>query len=249
MQQLLQRLGIVWKRGRSHVHSPDPAYAAKLADVAALRQRAAAEPSRYVLAYLDEVTVLRQPTVAMSYAAEGQEQPLAERSHCADTQTRVVATLDALTGRVVYRRAHRITLATLVQFYRDLRTAYPEAERIYVVQDNWPVHFHPDVLAALEPQQCRWPWPRPANWRTKARRDALKNYGQLALPIQLVPLPTYASWANPIEKLWRKLRQDVTHHHPWADDLARLRSEIDTFLDQFAEGSPALLRYTGLCPG
>jgi transposase len=66
------------------------------------------------------------------------------------------------------------------------------------------------------------------------------------LPIQIVPLPTYASWCNPIEKLWRKLRQELTHLHLWADDLAQLRAEIDRFLQQFAAGSPALLRYVGL---
>jgi hypothetical protein len=69
------------------------------------------------------------------------------------------------------------------------------------------------------------------------------------LPIQIVPLPTYASWTNPIEKLWRKLRQDVTHLHPWANDLSLLRAQIAHFLDQFASGSDDLLRYVGLSTG
>ena len=150
--------------------------------------------------------------------------------------------MDALTGRVVYRRAHRITLATLVQFYRDLRAAYPEAERIYVVQDNWPVHFHPDVLAALEPQQCPWPYYRPKHWSPEPSPTARR----LHLPIQLVPLPTYASWANPIEKLWRWLKHDVLHLHRDADQWSELQSRVGRFLDQFGNGSPALLRYVGL---
>jgi len=29
------------------------------------------------------------------------------------------------------------------------------------------------------------------------------------LPIQIVQLPTYASWTNPIEKLWRKLKAEM----------------------------------------
>jgi len=76
--------------------------------------------------------------------------------------------------------------------------------------------------------------------------EAIRRWGELKLPIQIVPLPTYASWCNPIEKLWRKLRQDVTHLHRWADDLEVLRIEIDRFLDQFAQGSLELLRYVGL---
>ncbi|MBE2197018.1 MAG: transposase, partial [Anaerolinea sp.] len=32
-------------------------------------------------------------------------------------------------------------------------------------------------------------------------------------------LPTYASWLNPIEKLWRWLRADVLYNHDLAHDL------------------------------
>jgi hypothetical protein len=42
------------------------------------------------------------------------------------------------------------------------------------------------------------------------------------------------------------MRQELTYLHRWADDLARLRAEIDHFLDQFATGSDALLPYVGL---
>ena len=136
--------------------------------------------------------------------------------------------------------------AFLVAFYQALCRAYPDAERIYVIQDNWPVHTHPDLLVALEPQETRWPWYRPPNWPTEPSASAIRRWGELKLPIQIVPLPTYASWCNPIEKLWRKLRQDVTHLHRWADDLETLRTEIDRFLDQFAHGSLELLRYVGL---
>ena len=43
------------------------------------------------------------------------------------------------------------------------------------------------------------------------------RWGGWQLPIQLVPLPTYASWCNPIEKLWRQLRQELLHLHRFAD--------------------------------
>ena len=45
---------------------------------------------RLLLAYLDEVTIERQPTVAAAFAPRGREQPRTERSHAADTLTRVV---------------------------------------------------------------------------------------------------------------------------------------------------------------
>ncbi len=124
--------------------------------------------------------------------------------------------------------------------------AYAGVKRIEIGLDNWPVHFHPDVLVALEPQES--PWPRYVNprWPTEPSQAARKRWGDWKLPIQLRPLPTYASWTNPIEKLWRKLKADVLHLHRSADDLAALRTLVTDFLEQFANGSRDLLRYVGL---
>lgn len=245
MCRLLKRLGIVWKRARTNVLSPDPNYEAKLANVAAVHAQAEASSGRIIATYLDEVTIERHPSVAQAYAQRGPDQARAQRSHAANTLTRVVATLDVLSGQVVFR-CGRVTTSALVAFFRQLRAAYPDAERIYVILDNWPMHFHPDVLVALEPQQTIFPLPRPPSWPTQPTSRAVRSWGSLQLPIQLVPLPTYASWTNPIEKLWRKLRQDVTHLHPWSADLDVLRAHIDHFLHGFANGSPDLLRYVGL---
>jgi len=49
-----------------------------------------------------------------------------------------------------------------------------------------------------------------------------------------------------VEKLWRWLKQNVLHLHRLAHDLTELRRQVAAFLDQFALGSHALLRYVGL---
>jgi hypothetical protein len=68
------------------------------------------------------------------------------------------------------------------------------------------------------------------------------------LPIQLVFLPTYASWLNPIEKLWRWLRQDVLHCHRYRQDWLLLKQLVLDFMAQFSSGSATLLPYVGLLP-
>jgi hypothetical protein len=249
LSRLLDRLGISWKGSREHIHSPDPDYEAKLDYITGLRDEVRVSNGRLVLVYLDEVTVYRQPTLAHAWQERGPYQVLAERSHQSNTPTRLVATLDLMDARVCYRRRSKITITDLVGFYRDdLCPSYPRAERIYVVQDNWPVHYHPDVLVALEAQESlsRWPEHHPPNWPDKPSREARRKWGELKLPLQLVRLPTYASWLNPIEKLWRKLKQELVHLHRLADKLPELRAAIDHFLDQFAYGSFDLLRYVGL---
>jgi hypothetical protein len=243
---LLQRLGISYKRGRDYVHSPDPDYPAKLQHVEQIVAATRASAGRLVALYLDELTYYRQPTLAPAYEATGRSQPRAVRSHRANTPTRLVGALNVVDGRTVYRQASHLGIAELVAFHRQMCQSYPEAERLYVIEDNWPIHFHPDVLVALEEQENPWPFYRPRNWSLAPSAKARAKWGSWELPIQLVPLPTYASWTNPIEKLWRWLKQEVLHLHRCADDLDHLRGEVCSFLDRFTYGSPELLRYVGL---
>ena len=52
--------------------------------------------------------------------------------------------------------------------------------------------------------------------------------------------------AEPIEKLWRWLKQDVVKMHRLAEDWQAVRERVRQFLDQFAHGSQRLLEYVGL---
>ncbi len=171
---------------------------------------------------------------------------MAARSHASNTPTRLLGALDASTGELHSLRAAKITVPRLVAFCQQVRDAYPEAERLWLVLDNWPVHAHPDLLVALELQGHPFPHHVPAHWPTTPSETARRKWGHLQLPIQLLPLPTYASWCNPIEKVWRKLRQELGHLHAWADDLDRLRAELDRWLATYQQPSPALLHYVGL---
>ncbi len=243
---ILGRLGISYKRGRDYVHSPDPHYQEKRDYIRDLTAEAMASAGKYVILFEDELTYYRQPTVARAYEQRGHSQALARRSHRANTPTRVAAVLNSLTGQVNYWQGAKFGLREMVRFYKAVRAAYEEAERIWIILDNWPVHFHPDVLVALQPQVSPWPYYLPGNWPKEPSAAAVKAWGELQLPIQLVALPTYASWTNPTEKVWRKGKQERLHQHEFANDLPGLRQSFAEFLDQFAEGSLELLRYVGL---
>lgn len=217
VHRVLNRLGVRYKRGRASFHSPDLAYDAKLAAVTAAQILARANPEAVVLLYQDEFTYYRRPTVSRGWAPRRTDAPRAEQGYGANKRRRIAACLDAITGRVVMWQRHRFDRQTLLRYYAAVAAAYPAAEVIFVAQDNWPVHFHPDVLAALPPR------------------------------ITLLPLPTYAPWTNPVEDLWRYLLADVLHHHPFGDDWAGLQAAVETWLAQWTDGSPDLLRRVGLC--
>jgi transposase len=242
--QVLRRLGLHYKRARDYLHSPDPHYTRKQDTIAHYLQKARENPARYAFFHLDELTFYRQPTIASAYARKGTATPLARRSYRSNTSARIIAAMNAVTGQVTYLMRSRTSVSVLRQFYARLRQAYATTEQLYVAQDNWPVHAHPDVLAVLEPQEYPWFPKLPGNWPT-APRDSLPTDD---LPIQLLFQPTYAPWTNPIEKLWRWLHQDHLHLHRFSDDWSSLKQRVCDFLDGFAKPSPDLLRYVGLLP-
>lgn len=219
LSRLLARLGVRYRRGQEHLHSPDPEYDAKLAAVSRARAEAAARPGAVVFVYQDEFTAYRRPSVAQAWHEAGGPGRPAELGQKANNGRRLIGALDAVDGRVFcWQRAHA-DVGTLIRYYRALEGAYPAAEVIYVAQDNWPVHFHERILEAVQ-----------------------------GTKIKLLRLPTYAPWTNPIEKVWRRLKQELLHQHDFGDDWAGLKAAISSWLQKWAGPSPGLLRYVGLCP-
>ncbi len=212
---VLARCGLKLRSAQVQQHSPDPDYTKKVFRLKKSLRDAARQPGTVAALFLDEFGYTRWPDPARDWAATP---PLARRSDTNNQQWRTVGALNALTGQVTYLDAYIIGRAKLIEFYGRLDQVYRRCETVYVIQDNWSIHQHPEVL------------------------HALASYPRL----QPVWLPTYAPWLNPIEKLWRWVRQDVLKLHRLADDWAELRQRVRRFLDQFARGSCALLRYVGL---
>jgi transposase len=199
----------------ARLFSPDPEYANKVRRLHRCLRAAVRHPDTVVALFLDEFGYQRWPEVAPTW---GGDAAVAQRAGH-NQQWRTIGALNALTGQVHYLDGSIVGRQQVIQFYSRLDRAYPkQVELIYVIQDNWNIHTHPDVMSALEE------YPR----------------------IHPLWLPTYAPWLNPIEKLWRWLRQDILKMHRWVEDWPQVKQRVRDFLDQFAHGSVALLRYVGL---
>jgi len=245
VHQILSRLGISYKRARDYVRSPDADYVEKLSRVAHVLAEAREQPERHVVVYQDEFSFYLQPTLAKDWAETGTKTPLARQSYLSQEMCYGIGALNPHTGDVVYQQVKRCTVVALHAFYTEICNRYPNAERIYLIQDNRAIHFHANLIAALLPQGADFDKPTPPNWTGKPS----KQIGRLAkLPIEIVQLPTYASWTNPIEKLWRWVRQSVIHLHRLSNDWQALQDKVIAFMEQFKGGSQPLLRYVGLLP-
>jgi transposase len=213
--RVLQSCALGLHNSCARLYSPDPDYASKVRRLHRCLRDAARHPDTVVALFLDEFGYQRWPEVAPTW---GGEAAVAQRAGN-NQQWRTIGALNALTGQVNYLDGYIVGRQQVIQFYARLNRSYPKkVGLIYVIQDNWNIHTHPDVLSALAE------YPR----------------------IQPVWLPTYAPWLNPIEKLWRWLRQDILKMHRWVEDWPHVKHRVHDFLDQFAHGSAALLRYAGL---
>lgn len=199
--KVLKRLGFSRKKALAFVQSPDPEYRAKWQRVLAAYQEALTHPEEVILLFQDELTYFRRAEIRHTWQGSGRPRRHRHKPG-ANTQARVTAVLNALTGQVLFLQRYKVGKKELAAFYAMIRTAYPDAQRIYLVQDNWPVHKVADVLAAAKTNR-----------------------------LSLLFLPTYASWLNPIEKLWRWLRQDVIHNHPLSHNFKELRRQVVAFLE------------------
>jgi DDE superfamily endonuclease len=216
--RLLKGLDFGW-RGAVPAHfSPDPAYADKQEHLLSCLRAAARQPGEVVLVFIDEMGFSRWPQGGYTWMSLGPRSKMVLPCAANNRQWRLIGSLNAVSGQVTYLDNYIVGRQQVGLLYQQLDRTYPLARHIFVVQDNWSIHTHPDVLSVLS-----------------------------TLPrLETVSLPTYAHWLNPIEKLWRWLRQDVLRLHQWAADWPTLLSQVHTFLDQFAQPSPNLLRYVGL---
>ena len=217
--KLLRGCGIRLRSARAQAYSPDPDYQQKVEHLCTILREAAQAPSERVVVFVDQMGYGRWPEASTDWMPQAPAPVrVAERFASNERKWRLMGALNAQTGQLDTLDNYIVGRKQVIQFFKRLDALYPQASRIYVVLDNWSIHRHAQVQEALE-----------------------------ALPrLELVWLPTYAPWLNPIEKLWRWLRQEVLYLHRDAGDWNTLQDHVHGFLAQFATGSTEVLEYVGL---
>jgi transposase len=174
LRQLLRAAGCSWQRTRTWKTSPDPDYEAKAARV--LRLYRAAESGRAarhgcVVVCLDECGPLSlRPWPGSAWAPRRRPARTRATYHRPHGVRYLLGSFDVGADRLSGQLVEHKDGASVLRALKRIRARYPEATGVFVVQDNLSAHWTPAIRA----------------W-AKANR------------VQLVPVPTYASYLNRIE--------------------------------------------------
>ena len=206
----VRRLRWRWSRPVPRIASPDPRYAAKARYLRRLRGQA--RQAQIHLYYADEMDVELLPTLSGRWMRCGQQTQVATPGQ--NSKQYVYGAVHYITGALCWLAWAHKDNAGFRQLLSQLLVRHAHDPRpIVVVVDNYRIHWAQAVQAWLRQHRQR---------------------------IRLYFLPTYAPRLNPIERLWRHVRRNVTDDF-FFHTMPCLLTALETFLSQPAR-SPAVVR-------
>lgn len=198
------------------VASPDPDYDSKRARIEELQQQA--ERGEIDLYYEAEIDLALLPTVMQCLCKRGHQRKIETPRK---NQKRYGAGLiHWVSGKLYWatseHKDNALFRSVLCQVLDPAKSV--AGRKIYVVVDNYRIHFAKPVLALLA------------------------DHADL---IELVPLPTYSPQLNPVERFWKHLRRKVTHN-AFFQTIDRLLEAVTGFFQALATCPDTVRSVAGL---
>lgn len=207
----LWRLQWRWLRPVQRIASPDPRYAAKARYLGGLRRQA--QRRQIHLYYADEMDVALLPTISGRWMRRGQQTQVCTPGK--NAKQYVFGAVNYITGQLI---ALTWTHKNNVGFRQLLKqiVAYhaQDQKKVVLVADNFRIHQAKAVKAWLQSQRTR---------------------------LRLYFLPTYAPRLNPIERVWRHFRRNVTDNY-FFRTMTHLMAAVESFLSEMAESPEIMLK-------
>ncbi|MCM3735190.1 IS630 family transposase [Bacillus cytotoxicus] len=168
-----------------------------------------------VLLYQDETHVRAYQSLHATWSQRGSQRQIPTYGHHASVT--IFGTVNAQTGEVVHQTASSCKQEDFLSFLSYVLKQY-EDKFVVMVTDNARIHKSKLVQDFLHEQKER---------------------------LMLVYLPPYSPNLNPIERLWKWLKQQViaNRFHP---TQASIKESVQDFLSDIAITPQAVLRRLGL---
>jgi putative transposase len=206
----VRRLGWRWRRPVPRVASPDRRYAAKDRYLRRLRQQA--RRGLIHLYYADEMDVALLPTISGRWMRQGHQTQVDTPGQ--NAKQYVLGAVNYITGRLIWLSWVHKNNAGFRQLLEQLIKVHSHLTRkIVVVVDNFRIHKALAVHTWLENHRPR---------------------------LRLYFLPTYSPQLNPIERVWRHCRRNVTDNF-YFKTMTRLMNALKAFLTDLANSPKVIL--------
>jgi len=206
----LRRLKWRWRRPVPRVASPDRRYGAKVRYLQ--RLRAQARRGQIHLYYADEMDVALLPTISGRWMRQGQQTQVSTPGQ--NAKHYVFGVVNYVTGALLWLTWPHKNNVGFRQLLHQLVAQHPDTPgKIVIILDNFRIHKAKAVQLWL-----------------RAHRVQLRLYF----------LPTYAPRLNPIERVWRHFRRNVTDNF-YFGTLPRLMTAVTAFLAELARSPNVIL--------
>jgi transposase len=184
VRRRLREAGLVWRRPRPVLRPVDPERKAKLRRIRALL---ADLPEDQIALFQDEVDINSNPKIGAMWMTRGDQAPVETPGK--NEKRYLAGSLNWRTGQLIAtegRPREGRNSALFIRHLEDLCWHLRRYRSIHVICDNASFHHSGPVRNYLERRRSR---------------------------IVLHFLPTYAPEANPIERVWWHLHEEITRNH------------------------------------
>lgn len=205
------RLQWRWLRPVQRIASPDPRYAAKARYLRRLRRQA--RQKQIHLYYADEMDLALLPTISGRWMRRGQQTQVFTPGK--NTKQYVFGAVNYITGQFIALTWTNKNNVGFRQLLNQIAAFHEQDQsRVVVVVDNFRIHQAKAVKTWLESHRTR---------------------------LRLYFLPTYSPRLNPIERVWRHFRRNVTDNY-FFRTMARLMAAVEAFISEMAESPEVILK-------
>ena len=174
-----------------------------------------AKERKALLLFGDEASFPQWGTLTYTWARRGQ-QPTVKTSG-KRKGSKVFGLIESFQGRFFYQgQEGRLNSAAYIAFLT--RVLEQTTQPILLIQDGAPYHTSAETKAFCAQQRAR---------------------------LEVCQLPTYSPDSNPIEKLWKKIKQQETHLHSFPT-FAALTDKVEQALLKFANTPEEILALCSL---
>jgi len=206
----IRRLRWRWHRPVPRVASPDRRFRAKARYLRQLRGQA--RRGQLHLYYADEMDVALLPTISGRWMRQGQQTQVNTPGQ--NAKQYALGAVNYVTGALVWLTWPNKNNVGFRQLLQQVLAQHKQAPvRIVIVLDNFRIH------------------------KAKAVQTWLRFH---RAQLRLYFLPTYSPRLNPIERVWRHFRRNVTDNF-YFGTLARLMAAVKAFLTELASSPSVIL--------